>query len=196
MSDNPLLSNLRDPAIFRAAVRERFGALEARGFRPLEFEDSVVRYAKPGVEVVIFHDRHSYEVVLEFHFDGEIYSLSEILRIARPQAKEYRRWAAQTEQEVVHGLSQLADLLQESGSDALDGKAEYVERLRQQRKEWAKSLAMEVRAGQTRPKAEEAFRLGEFTKAAGLYAQIEDALSTAERTKLAVARRRAAEQED
>jgi hypothetical protein len=193
MSDKASLISPRDAAGFRAAVREKFSGLEALGFRPLESEVSLVRFVGPGVEVVVFHDRLSYELVLEFHFGSEMFSLSEVIRAAQPQKADYRRWAAETPQEVANGLAQLAGLLQEYGRDALSGDAEFLERLRRQRKDWSKSLAMEVRVSQTRPKAEEAFRLGEYETAARLYAQIEDALSATERTKLAVARRKVIE---
>jgi hypothetical protein len=193
MSDKPSVTVARDAAGFRAAVREQFKPLEALGFRPLESGESIVRYARHGVEVVIFHDQQSYELVLEFHFDGESFSLSEVLRAARPQKTDYRRWATQTQQGVVHGLAQLAELLQQFGREALDGRADFIERLQQQREEWSRSLAMDVRVSQTKPKADDAFRHGEYQEAARLYAQIEDALSETEKSKLAIARRKAAE---
>lgn len=196
MSDKVSVINPRDAAGFRAAVREKFSGLVALGFRPLESDESLVRFDRPGVAVVIFHDRQSYELVLEFHFGSEIFSLSEVLRATLPQKADYRRWAARTHQEIADGLTQLVELLQESGRDALNGDAEFLGRLRQQRKEWSKSLAVEVQASQTRPKAEEAFRLGEYEKAARLYARIEGALSETERSKLAVARRKAGEATD
>jgi hypothetical protein len=196
MSDRTSVISPRDAAGFRAAVREKFSSLEALGFRPLESDESLVRFAGRGVEVVIFHDRQSYELVLEFRFDGESFSLSEILRAARPPKTDYRRWAAETQQGVAHGLDQLAGLLQRFGRDALDGSPDFIERLRRQREEWSRSLAMDVRVSQTKPKADDAFRRGEYQEAARLYAQIEDALSETEKSKLAIARRKAAEMSD
>jgi len=52
---------------------------------------------------------------------------------------------------------------------------------------------VDVRVSQTKPKADDAFRHGEYQEAARLYAQIEDALSETEKSKLAIARRKAAE---
>jgi membrane peptidoglycan carboxypeptidase len=60
------------------------------------------------------------------------------------------------------------------------------------RKKWAQSYALDILEEQVRPKAEDAFRRGDYSVATNLYESIQERLSRAEAKKLSLARKRSA----
>jgi hypothetical protein len=85
-------------------------------------------------------------------------------------------------------VKRLADLVR-CFDQAFDGDAQFFEALERDREQQAERYAAEVNASQLRPVAANAFRQGQYARAADLYAQMIDQLTPAETKKLALARK-------
>lgn len=177
---------------FADAVRKRFAFLRDRGFTETEASPTIVRYRKDDLEIDVSHGRQSFEVGFGIALQGTRYSLSELIRAADPVAAEqYRNEAATTPSRVAEALARLQELVERYGDRALQGDGMYFSGLERQRESWAQAYALDVLEGQVRPKAEAAFRDGDYRHAAELYEKIRARLSEVELRKLALARERA-----
>lgn len=177
---------------FADAVRKRFAFLSDHGFTEVKSSATIVRYRMNDLEIDVYHGRQSFEVGFGVAYQGKRYSLSELLRAADAAAAEqYRNKSATTSDELAGALARLQELVRRYGERALRCDAEYFSILEKQRKSWAEGYALDVLEGQLRPKADAAFRNGDYRRAAELYEQIRARLSAVELKKLALARVRA-----
>ncbi|MFH1816257.1 MAG: hypothetical protein ABIF28_19095 [Pseudomonadota bacterium] len=176
---------------FESAARERFAFLNDLGFSEVESLPTLVRYRKDGVEVDVYHGRQSYEIGAGISGFGTRYAMAEVIRTADPAtAKRYRNAVATTPEGVVAGLEELGSLMKRYGIAALRGDPQFFSALEEQRKSWSEEYALDVLADQLRPQADEAFRRGDYSTAAELYARIRSRLSPAETKKLTLAEER------
>ena len=176
---------------FSTLAKERFDFLHDLGFVEIESSPTIVRYRKDSIEVDVYHGRQSYEISFGISHDGVRFSISEIIRAIDPEtAKKYRNPAATTQDVLAKSLLKLEKLVKQYCKQALQGNQDVFEALNIQRKTWAKKYALEVLAGQLRPRADEAFRLGRYHEAAELYKRIRPLLSPAEIKKLTIAEKR------
>jgi len=176
---------------FADAVQRAFAFLTDLGFVQVETSPTIVRYHKGDVEVDVYHGRQSYELGFEIGRDGAKYTLSELIRIADPKtAVRYRNFVATTQSTLTEGLRSLAELIKRYGQRALQADPEFFVALGRQRKSWVEGYALEVLEGQLRPKANKAFRQGNYREAAELYERIRPGLTPTELRKLAIARER------
>lgn len=176
---------------FERKVRGAFLFLADEGFAEVEVLPTLVRYRKGDVEVDVYHGRQSYEIGGGISASGTRYAMSEIVRASDPDAaKSYRNAVAKTPEGVAAGLEELSALMKHYGAAVLQGDSQFFSMLEKQRKQWAEEYALDVLAGQLRPQAEDAFRRGDFSKAADLYGRIQERLSPAEAKKLALAEER------
>jgi hypothetical protein len=176
---------------FESAARKSFEFLNDMGFVEIESLPTLIRYRKDSIEVDIYYGRRSYEIGADISGFGSRYAISGIIRATDPTvARQYRDWAATTPEGVASGLEKLGFLMKRYGIRALSGDPQFFLELEQQRKTWSEEYALDVLAEQVRPKADEAFRRGDYTTAAELYARIRSRLSQAELKKLAVAKER------
>lgn len=177
---------------FADAVRKRFAFLGDYGFAEVESLPTIVRFQKDDLEADVYHGRQSFEVGFGIARKGTRYSLSELIRVADPAAAEqYRNETATTPDGIDKSLVRLQELVSRYGERALQGDAEYFLALASHRKLWAEGYALDVLEEQVRPKAEAAFRDGDYRQAAALYEKIRARLSSVELKKLALARERA-----
>lgn len=192
MSASDKVSPDRTRLNFANAVTERFAFLDDRGFSVTELLPTIVRYRKGDVEVDVYHGRQSYELGFGIERHGVRYSLSDLIRTVDLQAGEqYRNFAATTQDGIAEGLTQLVGWVKRYCEPALRGDPEFFAALDRQRKIWAESYALDVLAVQLRPKANEAFRRGNYRKASELYERIRLRLTPAELKKLTLAKKRA-----
>lgn len=176
---------------FAGAVRKRFAFLGDHGFTETESLPTIVRYRKGDLEIDVYHGRQSFEVGFGIARQGVRYSLSELIRAADPAAAEqYRNEAANTPKGIAKAVAHLQESVKRFGERALQGDAEYFSALELQRKSWGDGYALDVLEAQVRPKAEAAFREGDYRQAAELYERIRARLSVVELKKLALARER------
>lgn len=179
--------------VFEQAVIEACSYLQGIGFEVSERCPTLVRYVCQNVEVDIYQGRQSFEVGVGVSIDGERFSLSELIRLGDPKmADAYRSPVATDADGVVSAVSQVALLLRQFGALALRGDVSALAALTAQRQQWSETFALDVLVEQTRPLAERAFRNGDYSKAAELYARIRPRLSPAEKGKLALAEERSA----
>jgi hypothetical protein len=177
---------------FADAVRKRFVFLGDHGFTEVESLPTIVRYRKGDLEIDVYHGRQSFEIGFGIARQGIRYSLSELIRAADPAAAEqYRNETARTPEGIAESLVHLQESVRRYGERALQGDPEYFSALESQRKSWAEGYALDVLEGQVRPKAEAAFRDGDYRRAADLYEKIRARLSAVELKKLALAKERA-----
>ena len=178
---------------FEEKVRKAFEFLNELGFYEVEALPTLVRYQKGGVEVDVYHGRQSYEIGAGVTAFGTRYSISEIIRAIDPKAAKHFHYAATTTPEgLISGLEELSMLMKQYGRAAIDGDSQFFSMLENQRKVWAEEYALDVLAEQLRPQADEAFRQGDYSKAADLYSRIRKRLSPAEIKKLSLAEERQA----
>ena len=176
---------------FADAVTRTFAFLTDLGFLQAEASPTIVRYRMGDVEVDVYHGRKSYELGFEIGLGGSKYSMSELIRATDPETStQYRNFVARTQSSLSEGLSRLEGLVKRYGRQALLGDPEFFVGLESQRKSWAEGYALDVLEGQLRPRADEAFRRGNYQEAAELYERIRPRLTPAELKKLAVARER------
>jgi hypothetical protein len=88
-------------------------------------------------------------------------------------------------------LEELGSLLKRYGASAVRGDPHFFSTLEEKRKVWVEEYWLDGLARQVRPQAEEAFRLGDYTKAAELYSRFRSRLSSVEAKKLEFAEGRA-----
>lgn len=177
---------------FANAVSKRFTLLDDLGFSAVESLPTLVRYRKGDVGVSVYHGRQSYEIGFEITHGGSRYSISELIRATDPEAADrYRNFAATTLEEIGEGLIQLEQLVERYAERALRNDPEFFAVLQDQSKASAECYTLHVLAGQVRPKAEAAFRRGDYREAAALYEKIRSRLNATELKKLALATERA-----
>lgn len=182
----------REHLNFSEAARRCFAFLCERGYSEIEVLPTLLRYRNGDLEVDVFHGRSSYEVGFGISRRGTRYSLSALIRLENPVAAQaYRNYVATTDAGIEAGLTRVRDLVERYGQRALRGDPDCFDQLETQRKAWSKEYAMDVLEAQVRPRAEEAFRMGNYQKSAELYEEIFERLTPAELKKLAFARRRA-----
>lgn len=180
-----------DSVAFAENVREVFRFLCDQGFVETVALPSVVEFVRGGVTVDIYCGRKSQEIGAGITFLGSRYALSEIVRAVDPEvANRMRNIVATTPELMTKGLEELGSALRQYGASALHGKPSFFSALSEQRSRRSEDYALDVLASQLRPQAEEAFRCGEYAKAAEAYARIRGALSPAEIKKLEFAERR------
>ena len=173
---------------FVQKVRESFLFLVDEGFTEVEALPTLVRYRNGDIEVDIYHGRLSYEVGCGITMAGTRYAISEIVRVSAPEvASNFRYTVAKTPKMLTVGIEKLSVLMQRYGAAALYGDSCFFSILEKQRKQWSQEYALDVLAGQLRPQAEDAFRRGDYSKAAELYGYLRECLSPAEAKKLAFA---------
>lgn len=177
---------------FANSVSEKFSFLRDLGFSEVESLPTIVRYRKGDLEVQVYHGRQSFEIGFEVGRHEAHYSMSELIRAKDPEtAERYRDYAATTAEGIAEGLTQLEELVRRYGERALRGDPEFFVALANQRKVWAQGYELDVLAKQLRPKADTAFRSGDYRQAAELYEKIHPRLSAAEVKKLELAKERA-----
>jgi len=178
---------------FDEAVSERFAFLARFGYVMEEALPTLVRYRKGGLEARIYHGRMSYEIGFELIRQGTRYSLEALVRASDAQAAEaYRPYAATTPEGVADGLERLAGLVRRHAERALRDDAAFFAAAVALSEAAAAAYALEVLAGQVRPKAHAAFRNGSYGEAVALLEKIRPVLSPAEQRMLEIATKRAA----
>ncbi len=181
--------------MFSDATRAAFGFLGAFGFREVGAEATIVRYASGGVFLNVYHGRSSYELGVEVGLtdappDQVGYSVAELMGLVdKGGALLLRSWTATTPEGLQEGVRKLAEQVRTYGQRALTGDAAIFDALELQRRQWAKDFAAELNYGQISPRAQEAFRKGDYAKAVQLYERIEDRLAPVERKTLEYARK-------
>jgi len=176
---------------FTGAVTRTFAFLTNLGFSQVEASPTIVRYRKDDVEADVYYGRQSYELGFEVGRKGTKYSMSELIRATDPgTAGQYRNATATTQGALREALARLEGLAKQYGQRALQGDPVFFLALENQRKAWVEEYALEVLEGQLRPKAEEAFRRGNYREAAELYERIQPRLTSADLKKLAFAKKR------
>lgn len=187
---------------FEQAVRSRFEFLETHyGMRVVQSEPTLVRYESEALFVNVYHGRSSYELAFEVgrkSNDDELerpFRPDDFIRLSDPeQAKALRYFAATTFEEVERGVERLAADFRGKAERAFTN-ADLFETMKRARLAAASEYADDVHERQTRPKAEAAFRRGDFAKAARLYESFESRLAPSERRKLEISRRKANERD-
>lgn len=192
MNANPTTEHERASLGFARAVRERFALLEALGFELTESCSTLVCYKKGELAVAIYHGRQSYEIGFEIAWQGERYTIYDLIRFAEAEetASGYRSYMTSTPQGVKEGLEILAEMVHHYGARALGGDPFLFATLDAKRKVWREEFALDMAVRRLRPTAEAAFRRGDYKEAARIYEEISSRLTPAELKKRAFAKKR------
>ena len=175
---------------FPETVMREFRFLQNQNFEIADFDVNNVQYRRESVIVNIFREPRSYEIDASFARDEDQYSLSEIIRLTDPSvATIYRSSTATTPEQVVSAVRKLAALVAQYSEGVLSGNDACFTALAKQRVTWSETYALDVREEQVRPKAEEAFRQGNYALAISLYESIRPRLTPAEEKKIEYAYR-------
>ena len=181
---------------FVKEVKEFFSFLEAMwGFNCVRQEKTFVCYESADVYVNVYHGRSSFEIGVEVGNKSleHSFSLEALVSLFDKElSREYWATGARTSEAVHRALKKLSEGLSRYGGPALSGNQSIFYRLEQLRAERIAAMALDSKAYQIRPKAEAAFRRGDYKEAVKLYSSIEAALSSIERKKLEIAKNKAA----
>ena len=181
---------------FTKKVREFFSFLEVQWeFKCVRQENTFVRYESADVYVNVYHGRSSFEIGVEIGNKSSEHSFNLEALVAlfdKELSREY--WAAggRTAKAVRRALKKQAEGLSRYGGSALSGHQSIFDRLEQLRTDRSAAMVLDSKAYQIRPKADAAFRRGDYKEAVKLYSSIEPALSSLERKKLKLAKKKAA----
>jgi hypothetical protein len=188
---------LRPTLGFEKAVRKEFAFLKTEHqMQIVESQPTLVRYESDKFFVNVYHGRSSYELVFEVGRKTnpeEVQSPfrpGDFLRVRDPEAANaLRYYVAVSRDEVERGVRLLATGFRVTAEEVLK-RPELFEQLKRNRTKAIEAFAEDVHERQTRPKAEEAFRRGDYKAAAALYGSMEGRLTPTERRKLQIARER------
>lgn len=175
---------------FTTLVKNEFLFLHDFGFIEIESLPTIVRYKNGDIEVNIYHGRQSYEIGLEFIYKEVSYSISEFIRVIDPELAEKYRNPAATENEVVaRMLTKIGELTKCYCLPCLQGDRDFFTILEAKRKLWRQEYALQIKADQLRPKANEAFHSQNYPKALELFREIEFCLTPSELKKMEISER-------
>jgi hypothetical protein len=181
---------------FSKKVREFFSFLEVQWeFKCTIQEKTTVRYESTDVYVNVYHGRSSFEIGVEIGKKSSEHNFSLEALVAlfdKDLSREYWATGARTADAVRKALKKLSEGLIRYGGSALSGHQSIFDRLEQFRTERVASMVLDSKAYQIRPKAEAAFRRGDYKEAVMLYSSIESALSSIESKKLEIAKKKIA----
>lgn len=182
---------------FGAAVGARFGFLAEfgleRGDVDPEWERHVelVRYVAPDLEVVVYRERISGEVGLNFRVAEGHFSCSDILRLSDREAAECMRdRVARGPEALAEALDELREFVRVRALPVLRRDAQFVAQVLRESSASAHERHLDWEADRLRPMAEAAFHERRFAEAVALFEQFPDRLTVLDRAKLALARRR------
>ena len=196
MLKNPKNTAERRSLGFSKEARELFSFLEVQWeFKCVRQENTFVRYESADVYVNVYHGRSSFEIGVEIGNKSSEHSFNLEALVAlfdKELSREY--WAAggRTAEAVRRALKKQAEGLSRYGGSALSGHQSIFDRLEQLRTDRSAAMVLDSKEYQLRPKAEAAFRRGDYKEAVKLYSSIETALSPIERKKLQLAKNKAA----
>ena len=193
-----MLPKDRSSLRFCEQTRSAFRFLESEwGFKVAEELPTFVRYERYPVYIFVYHGRISFEIgvgagaLSEAHPAGDEYDLSAIVELSEPDVgKRYRSPAVDTEAAVGRALEKVALLLRKYGKEVAAGQDAAWRGLEAIGRARIQALGAESAAFQARPKAQVAFREGDYELAARLYSSIEASLSKVELRKLEIARKK------
>lgn len=187
------INSARKSLGFSGEARKQFDFLETKwGFKCTQELPTFVRYESSNIYVNIYHGRVSFEVGVEFgEMSNTPFTLEMLVEILDEKLVG-KYWAAhaKTVQEVCNALKKAADGLKLYGDSVLSGDRVIFDRLKQLGKKRVADMALDSLLHQIRPKAEAAFRQGDFEKTVDLYSSIENALTPVEKKKLEIAKKR------
>src|ERR1700682_2401604 len=139
---------------FVSTVAKTFAFLADLGFLQSQALPTIVRYKKGEVEVRVYYGRRSYELGFEIARHGDKYSMSELIRVADPEAAaRYRNFAATTQAGLTDGLVKLAELATKYAGLAMQAAPEFFTALEDRGRSWAKTFSLDVLEQQLRSKA-------------------------------------------
>ena len=196
MLKNPKNTAERRSLGFSKEARELFSFLEVQWeFKCVRQENTFVRYESADAYVNVYHGRSSFEIGVEIGNKSSEHSFNLEALVAlfdKELSREY--WAAggRTAEAVRRALKKQAEGLSRYGGSALSGHQSIFDRLEQLRTDRSAAMVLDSKAYQIRPKADAAFRRGDYKEAVKLYSSIETALSPIERKKLQLAKNKAA----
>ena len=175
--------------IFPESVINYFSFLDSLGFAIIERSPLTVRYSRDKLVVMIYYGRLSYIMGVDISYEGEDYSLYDILSfIGISDSKVLTGYAAVTAEQICVGLSGLAESLKTYAPNALKGDEHFYQRLKLFKYKAIERYQAEALYRQISPEANEAFRLKDYVRAISLYEKISSSLAPSENKKLVYAR--------
>jgi hypothetical protein len=170
---------------FEHAVERTFSFLKDLGFSEVESSPTLVRYRKEDVSVALYHGRLSYELGAEISYKAKSYELADVVRMSDAEVSDQcGKWMSSTPEGVAVALNEISFMMKRYCGSALRGDAQFFSKLEGEHALWIHEYWTEGLARQLRPQAEEAFREGDYERAAALYERIKSCLSPAEMKKL------------
>lgn len=183
-----------EPWNFPVEVLQYFGWLIEEGFSVQLKEATRVVFGNGNAKLTVYQGRSSREVGVEVQpgKSEAAYAMSELLRLLdADEAAEYRNPIALTHGELQKALERQSERLRRVGSPCLRGDRGTVQQLALNRKNWGEAYELETRLSSAVPKADKAFRDGNYRDVITLLEPLERGLSPAHRKKLEFAKKRA-----
>lgn len=159
-------------------VLSAFAFLLRLGFVVTRCEATFVRFEKDNVFVNVYHGRASYQVGLELGrlLDGDVYSLHELFRVLAPSEIEQARCQTTNSEVLRQCLASIAATIEQHCDALLAGNANAFEKVGATIAPLRKAATLQAQFGATIDRADKAWELKDFSKAADLYERSAPAL--------------------
>jgi hypothetical protein len=156
------------------------------GFTVDRREDTFVRFENGNSFVNVWHGRSSYQVGLELGRvrEGETYSLYELLTAVAPSEIDLARCQTTDPEILERCLASMASAIERHCGALLAGDAVAFERLRAMVAPLRRAATLQAQFGAIIDRADKAWELKDFSKAAALYAKCEPALDETRERRL------------
>jgi len=154
-------------------------------------DEGRIGYEGDDVVLAVLHDLMSYELDIALwrpSLADEVqrpYTLVDLMRVADPVgARAYRQFSATSVTSVQRGTAKLASEFRKYGLEALEGSAEFYQKMSTARAESIRQFGIELADKAARTKAERAWQEREFQDVVIAYRAMGDRLSRVERERL------------
>lgn len=179
--------------------RSFFDALAARfGLKCTRFSDREIRYENARANMTVHFDPvRSFELGVEVGAQadskaGPAFSLAEILRLRKsPESTYVDGLTVTNQQSLKRALARLTGLIEEFAAELLSGDEAMFAELARQREAESVKYELQTKLKRAISDANTAWQVGNFPAVVAALSPLENALSDAEKKRLAIARKRA-----
>jgi len=180
---------------FKEAVLASFQFLRSYDFKPVQEQDTFVRYESESAFVNVYHGRASYEIGVEIgRLDRqEKYGLGYLVSWAGKDAWETEGFGrstmfqVSTREGVQEFVPKVADLVEKYGDQFLLGTAAFYDKLQTANERAAIAYEREQMLSRIKKEADSAWDQKDFARVVELYQPIQDNLTEIEAKRLAYA---------
>lgn len=188
-----------DNFVFRDCVLSKFKFLTSLyGFRCMRAESTYLRFESETVFVELQYDgQGSFEIDLSIGLLDELYDgkerpfyFKELIRFAAPDSKKnYQLIQASSSENVIHSVSEMAELIQKYAKELLSGNKSSFKALSDYREKECNKYALEIELRNIRSAVKKAWEQKDYASVVKLFDPIKNQITPSEFKKLEYSRK-------